>query len=229
MNKRKEHRGKQQLPAIPGPQPLTFGGWFDPANFDTVIGVDASLRSTGVAILRRGVEGHQTAALKTQLRGAARLEHMLHQLLCLILGEEVDGTKLWDFSRYPEPRRVLVLIEEYAFSQTLQSHQTGEIGGMFRFGMWKLGIPFVEVPIGTVKIYCTGRGNPDWKVVLIEAYKLWGIEGTTDDEVDALILAHMGFDLIVPPEKLINVQRVRAHQKLKLLPVAHRLSKGALG
>ena len=50
-------------------------------------------------------------------------------------------------------------------------------------------IPYVGIPVGTVKKHATGKGNAD-KIAMVEAAQgRWGDDGYTEDEADALWIA----------------------------------------
>jgi len=48
-------------------------------------------------------------------------------------------------------------------------------------------IPYLGVPVGTIKKYATGRGNAD-KESVIKAVRVWGFAPRDDNEADALAL-----------------------------------------
>jgi Holliday junction resolvasome RuvABC endonuclease subunit len=48
-------------------------------------------------------------------------------------------------------------------------------------------IPYEGIPVGTIKKFCTGKGNAD-KAMVIEAVSMWGFKPENDNEADALAL-----------------------------------------
>jgi Holliday junction resolvasome RuvABC endonuclease subunit len=56
---------------------------------------------------------------------------------------------------------------------------------------YRAGIPYIEISPNGLKKFVTGKGSGKKEVIMLEAYKRWGIEGT-NDEVDAYCLAMVG-------------------------------------
>lgn len=144
----------------------------------TVMGIDPSLTSTGWVVLRDGeLIGHGTVGSKND--GAHRL---------IDLRDAVDGLLQKYLPNF-------VAIENYAFGAANRAHQIGEWGGVLRVLLcerdddnckWKEFAPTV------VKKRCTGKGNSKKENMKLWAYKKWGVEFKTNDEVDAYVLAKLG-------------------------------------
>lgn len=140
------------------------------------IGIDPSLSSTGLCVLDQG--GGQ-AILKTMPcspnKGAQRLYDM----------EGMMVSELQRFSHLP----ALVAIEGYAFGSFSQRERLGEWGGVLRLCLYKLHLPYVEVPPSTLKKYVTGKGNSKKNQILLAVYKKWGVSCKDDNQADAYSLA----------------------------------------
>jgi Holliday junction resolvasome RuvABC endonuclease subunit len=140
----------------------------------TVVGLDLSLRSTGVAI-----EG-EAFALACNATGMARLAWIREMLLARIM----------------ETNNPVVCVEGYSFgSRNSQAHAAGELGGVVRLALWEAGVPYVDVPPTCRAKFATGKGNAS-KAEVVSAVSartglVWSGKGA-DDCCDAWILREMG-------------------------------------
>jgi crossover junction endodeoxyribonuclease RuvC len=137
-----------------------------------ILGFDLSLTATGVAY----PDGR--ALISSRLKGMARLDELERLLLNL--------AKLAE-----DP---LVVIEGYSFGQGrgIQNHALGELGGVVRLGLYRAGIPYVDVPPASLKKFATGKGNANKDEMLAVAIRRWGYEGSNNNEADAHLLRVMG-------------------------------------
>lgn len=148
-----------------------------------ILALDLSLTSTGVAFPSGAVTRWTSPA---SLRGMERLDAcrtLLAQALVL------------------EPPDVVVL-EGYSMGtarQASHAHALGELGGVLRHTMWRNQQPFVDVPPASLKKFATGRGNAPKELMLVEAVKRLGYDGSSNDEADALWLRAMALDAYGEP------------------------------
>jgi crossover junction endodeoxyribonuclease RuvC len=146
-----------------------------PTMIRPVLGIDPSLTSTGFS------SGEKRGTLTTALKGAQRLDYLANELESLI-------TTISD--------KTLVAIEGYSFaSRNSQAHSIGELGGVLRLTMFRLGIPFVDIPPTSRAKFATGKGNAS-KSEVISALSartgiVWSGKGA-DDMADAFVLEEMG-------------------------------------
>ena len=139
----------------------------------TVIGLDLSLTSTGVA-------ANEVTALHTNLRGMGRLAWLRDQILDIAI-------------TVPDPA---VIVEGYSFgSRNSQAHAAGELGGVVRVALWEMDIPHVDVPPTCRAKFATGKGNAS-KSEVVSAVSartgiIWSGKGA-DDCCDAWVLREMG-------------------------------------
>lgn len=140
-----------------------------------IIGIDPSLTSTGYSGC--GLMG----TLVSKFTGVERLVDLSDKLANILT---------------TAPSGLVVVIEGYSFaSRNSQAHSIGELGGVYRVTMHKMGIPFIEVPPTSRAKFATGRGNAS-KNEVISALSartgiVWSGKGA-DDEADAFILEEMG-------------------------------------
>jgi|SRR6478736_3039100 len=150
-----------------------------------IIGIDASLTSTGLAEYHDG-------AYKTHHHGrAGKNSDTLAQRRA-----RLDDSKLetldWVYDNGNEVAD-LVLIESHTFAAKGGSQHD-------RSGLWWLIVdallandtPIVEVSPSQIKLFATGKGNADKDAVMIATVRRFrDVEFSTNDEADALNLVDM--------------------------------------
>ncbi len=148
---------------------------YDFARFTgTYVGMDMSLTSTGLAVLRGGAltTHHLQAA---DLRGPERLEWYRHQLREFLY--PLEGCT--------------VCLEDYAFNKGNRAHQIGELGGLVRTMLWgESGTSYLVAP-ATLKKFVTGSGKGGKTGIPLHLFKRWGLTVDQEDEADATGLALM--------------------------------------
>lgn len=166
----------------------------------TVLGLDLSLTATGVA----DIDG-TPSTLTSSLTGPARLHDLRNQV------DRLTHTQT-------TCRVSLVAIEGYAMGSARQSHSyaIGELGGVIRHRLWMHNLPFVEVPPALVKKYATGKGNAPKDLVLVEAVKRLGYEGSSKDEADALWLRALVLDALGEPVVTVPAAHREALAKVQI-------------
>lgn len=152
-----------------------------------IVGIDASLTSTGVAVIGGG--NVDTDVIQRKSTGIERLIEIREQVKGIVNG--VD----------------LVAIEGYAFARSNQAHQIGELGGVLRVMFREEGIEYIDVAPSAVKKFATGKGNANKEAVAVGVYKRWGKEFKTNDEADAFVLAKIGQAYMAGQEGLTAFQR----------------------
>lgn len=161
-----------------------------------VIGVDLSLTATGIA-----TEAGQQTISCPKLKGIERCDRLA--------GEVLTVATQW----INNLATGLVVIEGYSFgSRNSHAHALGELGGIVRSELRRIGLQWVDVPPSSLKKYATGKGNANKGEMLAAAIRRLGYEGASDNEADALWLRAMGLDALGCP--LVEV------------PAAHRVALG---
>jgi len=152
-----------------------------------IVGIDASLTSTGVAVLEDGEI--TTMAIQSKKTGVDRLIEIREEVYRMVSGAD------------------LVCIEDYAYAKQNQAHQIGELGGVLRVLMHEAELKWVEVAPTAVKKFATGKGVADKREMAVEVFKRWGIDRKTSDEVDAYVLVRIGESYVNRPAGLPGFQR----------------------
>lgn len=145
-----------------------------------LIGIDASLRSTGYAFIdSKGVPVTDRITPGTK-KGSARLWHNL-----LNLQRILDNAQ-------PE----VLVIEGYAMGAKGHVFQIGEWGGTIRLEAYRRGIEVITVTPGTLKYVATGSGAASKEQMMQACEDLFGTTIKQDDEADAFLLYCFGQALL---------------------------------
>lgn len=141
------------------------------------LGIDQSLRSTGIAVLRSGTTRPEYLATiePGKLRGAERLAS--------IYGEIEDVLKNYGIRR--------AALEGYSMESVNRSFDLGELGGIVRLCLIRNNVNFIVVPPLSLKLFVTGKGQASKTQVQTATMKRWGQAINQDDECDAYGLAHV--------------------------------------
>jgi crossover junction endodeoxyribonuclease RuvC len=150
-----------------------------------LLALDLSLSSSGWA--RRPVSAGEPVESGTlrpgaKLSGAPRLAWVCDRVVELV----GDG----------DERVALVMLEGYSFgSQGRATFSIGELGGAVRMTLFRLGVPFVEVPPAVLKKFAVGSGQASKDEVLLAAARRGGerFVGSSNDEADAFWLLVAGY------------------------------------
>lgn len=156
-----------------------------------ILALDLSLVRTGVC----EEDGVASCLITAKLRGMPRIDHIMRQVQRL--AHDVD----------------LVVIEGYSFASQYKAAPMGELGGCVRFLLYRLGIPFVDVPPSTLKKYATGKGNSNKDAMIAAAIRRFGFKGCDNNEADAYLLWCMAREAYGGPvAKLPADQAAIAHR-----------------
>jgi len=144
----------------------------------SIVGLDLSLTSTGVAL-----DGG-TFRIRPKNKGVERLRLIRGELQSFLA--DMDAVECID----------LVVIEGYSFgSRGRAVFNIGELGGVVRVMLHEESYDFVEVPPTSLKKFATGKGNAPKDAVLASAIRA-GFRGDNNDEADAWWLWKMGYAIL---------------------------------
>ena len=174
-----EIRERRRKPNPPmDPATINVPAWGLP-----VMGIDASLSNTGIAVVQDGQLDAYSLEPK-KLRGSERL--------------------VWFRDRFTETVRradpEVVVIEGYAFGAKMMREAMGELGGVLRVVLHDIGVPYVVMPPTSLKLFVTGKGNGPKDNMSKEIYKRFGVDLTDNNQIDAAGLAIMGLAMKVEME-----------------------------
>lgn len=161
-----------------------------------VIGVDPSLTGTGVCVLELSETEFKVSGLKTIKTSPG--SHMYARIKRYKgIGDQVLG--------FLPTGRSCVAIEGYGFMAIGRAVSVmPELGGVLRFMLEALGIPWVEFAPTSVKKYGSGSGAAKKDLMMMEVFKRYGklLHGTDlkfedSNQTDAFVLAAMLADKIL--------------------------------
>lgn len=164
--------------------------------FRRYIGIDLSIRSTGIVILNG--EHKQWAVIKPEdIKG----QHDMDKFN--FLAQEV-----FNFCRLTTMD--LIVIEDYAFSAKGQITRIAEMGGIVKHVLYtQSGVPvnrFVRASPTTLKKFTLGKGTGKKNQMLLGVYKKWGFDAPNDDINDAYVAARLGMAIAAPQEELLKYE-----------------------
>jgi Holliday junction resolvasome RuvABC endonuclease subunit len=142
------------------------------------IGVDQSLRSTGVvAISAEGTLVRTTRIVPKKLTGVQRLA---------AIRTELENTLLCS-----TPIRFAAL-EGYAYDVGAgRVFELGEVGAVVKLIFYDAKLPFIVVPPASLKQFVAGHGQAKKDQMRQAVFKKWGQDIKQDDECDAYGLAQV--------------------------------------
>ena len=154
-----------------------------------IIGIDPSLTSTGIVVLRGNkVELAVTTKNKPAL-GTIERVRLIYERIVDIQENLSDGEK-W---QAPD----LIVIEGFSYGSKGRSvFDIAYLGWRIREELERLrtedNIPWLEVPPSQLKKFATGQGNANKEIILQQVYKRWGVEFSDNNQADAYVLAQIG-------------------------------------
>ena len=134
----------------------------------TFLGVDQSLRGTGLVVLSEtGDVLLQRLVQPASLRGVERL--------AFIRGEIREVLASYQPSR--------AALEGYSFASTGRVFQLGELGGLVQLAFWDAGIAFMTVPPASLKKFVSGHGKAEKEQMLKATLDKWQIDFADEDDL----------------------------------------------
>jgi len=137
------------------------------------LGIDLSLTSTGYS------NNENSGVISVHSTGVKRLIEISESIGNLIVELKINAA----------------VIEGYSFSsRNSHAHSIGELGGVVRVMLYRMDIPYVEIPPTCRAKFATGRGNASKNEVIsfvsAKTGMIWKNPGA-DDKCDAWILEEM--------------------------------------
>lgn len=142
----------------------------------TVVGIDASLTSTGYAFFLDNELVAGTIKSK-DLRGPKRLDFLVGKV------EEIFSRANADF----------LALEGYSMgSKGSRVFHIGELGGALKLVAIRRNMRILTIPPSSLKIFATGHGRAEKEDVIRGIEANWGYQIGKHDMADAFVLLHMG-------------------------------------
>lgn len=143
-----------------------------------VVGLDISLRSTGVAWIRDGSVSTWTIKSKVPLSVNAVAKQIMSQLSPIFLGETT------------------VFIEDYAFGKFGKSSSVSsliELTGIIQYELYQAEVPYYKLAPTLVKKFLSGKGVLPKDQIPLLIFKKFNLTPDTVDACDALAVADLGY------------------------------------
>jgi crossover junction endodeoxyribonuclease RuvC len=179
------------------------------------LGIDQSLRSTGVALVdAKGSVVYTGTVTPGKLTGVERLAYIrrgLQEALAVVEGSPVFHAAL----------------EGYSYGSTGSLCELGEVGAVARLLLYDAGISFVVVAPAQLKQFVTGNGQAKKEDVRQAVLKKWGIDIDQDDECDAFGLAqlaksfHLNSGTTRPELEVLKKLRAPKRKNLRVVPAVY--------
>lgn len=144
------------------------------------VGIDPSLKSTGVVILDEAGKVVEQFAIKA--------------------GTEEDPQRFMKVAmrirKHLDPSTDKVVIEAFSFgSKGAGVSKMYGIGWTIRIMLEEQGFKWGEVAPTALKKFATGKGQAKKEDLVLPVYKKWGFESTINDITDAFVLSRIGFSM----------------------------------
>jgi crossover junction endodeoxyribonuclease RuvC len=137
-----------------------------------ILGLDLSIVNTGYSFGTKETTG-SIQTKKIGLDNLLRIIHIRDFIRDLVIKEKPD----------------VVVIEDFAFgARGMGLFQIAGLGWVVRTALKDLGTKFELIPPSVLKKFITGKGNADKELMLLKAYKKFGVEFEQNDECDAFCL-----------------------------------------
>ena len=143
----------------------------------TFLGVDQSLRGTGLVVLSEtGDILLQRLVQPSSLRGVERLAFIREALQEALVAYKPSCAAL----------------EGYSYGSTGRVFELGEAGGVVKLTLWEAEVPFLTVTPAALKKYVANKHQADKQQMLDATLLKWGVDfGKEDDLCDAYGLARI--------------------------------------
>lgn len=175
------------------------------------LGLDLSLRATGVALIdSENIANCRvlTISVNAALRDGARLASIEKHLDQTFHGRSI----------------IRVAIEGYSFGSKNNQFYLGELGGVVRLYLVKAEIPYIIVQPNLLKKWTTGAGNADKIAMAVSTYEEYGLRFDDDNQCDAFNLAAIAAAYDEQPFTKMTAERKKVLAVIRENPLA--LPKG---
>jgi Holliday junction resolvasome RuvABC endonuclease subunit len=159
-----------------------------------IFGIDPSLTGTGLCMLdvEKDDFSVKTLHIKKEDKKKKRTANDDMERLDLL---EIQFSQFIQ-SYTSENRKCAAFVEGYAMGvRGSRVFSLGEWGGILRLTLYRLGVPFYNIPPTKLKKFVTGKGVGDKNIILEQTFRKFGVGSEVlknDDEVDAYVLAKLG-------------------------------------
>lgn len=165
----------------------------DPKWRGRIVGLDLSIRNTGISI--RTQEHHTSVTMAVGKVSPENPYYLAHAQFAVDLCKRLQENDL-------------AVIELPVVGHKSAVNALYSLASMVRLGVYrKTGLLPIDVHPMTLKRFATGTGNAKKEMVLMEVYKRWGMSFATNDEADAFVCAVIGTMIVNGAEPSNEAQR----------------------
>lgn len=172
-----------------------------------VVGVDPSLTSSGIVVLRDGkIELAETTKNRPELGTIERVWLIRERIESIV--RDLRDSECDLIRECPD----LIVIEGFSFASKGRSvFDIAYLGWRIREALELLkindNIPWIEVPPTQLKLFATGKGNANKEIILQQVYKRWNAEFSDNNQADAFVLAKIGEAYLGNIDGLTQIQQ----------------------
>ena len=157
-------------------------------------GFDLSLTASGIIVIDSEGTVVVRGVIKSKTVGAERLNDIQNAVRSMLSGYAIKSVCIEGYSMgFGAGKKVGA--EGAACAPMGRLANLGELGGVIRLLLFRLGVPYKEIAPTSVKKYATGKGQGPKDQITMYVYKNWKFEPKDNNEADAYVLARMALSL----------------------------------
>jgi crossover junction endodeoxyribonuclease RuvC len=161
------------------------------------IGIDPSLRNTGVCVFQEAGEVVFSSVFAT--KKAKRISKQKETVAEALVGRLKDLVKIFNLSRvlFDKYQPTVVAIEGYSYGSKIALPLQGEVMTAIMFGTRSLSSQslIVIVPPTSVKKFLSSKGTAKKELMLKEVYRQYGFDTDDNNIADAFVLGKMAWHI----------------------------------
>lgn len=162
-----------------------------------IMGLDLSISATGLCVaVDEEILGTETIRTSPKDPFFARVAKIVSRI------DHMEHT-------YKFTRDDLFVIEGPAYSfggrVSRSVYDLGMLQGVVKWELSKIGMRVERVFPNTLKKFVTGKGNVKKNLMMMKAFKKWGVEFNNDNECDAFCLVKYAIEKIGDPNEQNNL------------------------
>ena len=179
-------------------------------NYRVAMGIDPSLNSTGISLLRTDRKTGEIVTADTKA---------LTHLMDIPRADKLDRIYTYICTTVREYRPEVICVEDYAYGARNGRETSGEVRGVISLALLhaKAPVPLLVAPT-QLKHFATGSAKADKSQIRLAVYKRWEFEAPSDDEIDAFILSHIALAHMRPDIRTALTEYQQATLKKILAP-----------
>lgn len=151
-------------------------------NKDVFVGIDPSLSSTGLYIIKD--DGDKYWQIDTKPK-----DYVSSINRCLYISD-IIVSQLKKNTDYLSNIRLITIQDYFSGRQPGVVIQLAQLGTLIRYKLLKYGLPIIVAAPKKIKKFVTNNGNAKKQLMMKTVYQKWGFKASTDNLADACGMAH---------------------------------------